>query len=133
MEPVYSKWWLPIQASNYAADVDSIILVIHVFMAALFVGWGIFFIYCLFRFRERPGHRAQYSDVSGGISKAVEIGVVIFEVVLLVGFSMPVWARVKNEFPTAAESTVCRIVAKRFEWLVHYPGADGKFGRTDAK
>ena len=28
-------------------------------------------------------------------------------------------------------ATVVRIVAEQFAWNVHYPGADGQFGRTD--
>ena len=42
---------LPLQASAHAAEIDRIIVIIHWLMLALFVGWGIFFVYTLIRFR----------------------------------------------------------------------------------
>ena len=37
---------LPAQASAHAAQIDGMIVILHWLMAVLFVGWGIFFIYC---------------------------------------------------------------------------------------
>ena len=73
--PAYSKWWLPINISTHGGEVDTLINYLHVFMAALFIGWGIFFIYCLVKFRDRPGATAQYQPVSGKLSGFnVEVG-----------------------------------------------------------
>ncbi len=57
----YSMWRLPIDISTHGAAVDRLIIVVHIFMAVLFVGWGIYFIYCLIRFRERPGHTPDHT------------------------------------------------------------------------
>lgn len=127
------KYWLPIDASKQGYEVDRLITVIHWFMAVLFVGWGIFFVYCLVRFRARSGHKADPRPVTGKPSKYSEIAVAIFEVVLLLGFSMPVWARVKNQFPAREQSEIVHVVSEQFAWNFHYPGPDGKFGRRDAK
>jgi len=54
----------------------------------------------------------------------------VFEVFLLLGLSMPVWAEVKNEFPAEKDALVVRVVAEQFVWNIHYPGADGIFGKT---
>jgi len=35
-----------------------------------------------------------------------------------------------NFTANASKSTVVRIVAQQFAWNVHYPGQDGKFGRS---
>ncbi len=135
MQPqdVYSKWWLPINISTYGGEVDWLINVMHMVMGALFLGWGIFFVYCLFRFRQRPGQKARYEEVSGSLSKTVEVSVLVIEIVLLVFFSMPVWAKVKNEFPKESESTQVHIVGQQFEWIFHYPGKDGKWGKINPK
>lgn len=123
-------WWLPINVATHGGGVDQIIGVLHWFMGLLFVGWGVFFIYCLIRFRRRAGHTAVYQPVHARASKYIEIGVIVFEAILLVGFSIPVWARFKTDFPAEKDALVVRVVAEQFAWNVHYPGKDGKFGRT---
>jgi len=102
-------------------------------MIVLFIGWGVFFVYCLIRYRRREGHKASYESNSSKLPKFAEIAVVLFEVFLLVGLSLPVWSRYKKDFPPDKDSTVMRVVAQQFVWNIHYPGEDGKFGRSDPK
>jgi len=131
---LYSKWWLPHDISVHGADVDRLMGALHIFMFVLFIGWGIFFVYCLWRFSAKNNPKAHYVPVTGGISKAIEVIVVLIEAVLLVSFSMPVWARVKNERPADDKAAaVVKIYAKQFEWYFHYAGKDGKFGKLDPK
>lgn len=125
--------WLPPLLSEHGGQIDHLIDVLHVFMAILFVGWGLFFLYCLTKYRQRQGHQARYEPVKGTISKYAEIGIGAFEAFLLVGLSMPVWAQYKNDPPKEAERFEVRVVAEQFQWNFHYPGKDGKFGPTDAK
>ena len=42
---------LPIQAAAHAGEIDQMIILIHYLMFILFIGWGIFFVWVLFRFR----------------------------------------------------------------------------------
>jgi cytochrome c oxidase subunit 2 len=63
----------------------------------------------------------------------IEWGVALVELVLIVAFAIPAWAARVDAFPSEGESTVVRVVAEQFQWSVHYPGADGQFGRTDIK
>ena len=77
--------------------VDQLINWLHVFMILLFVGWGVFFIYCLIQFRRGANPLASYELVKGKTAKYVEIAVVIIEAILLVGISMPVWSEFKTE------------------------------------
>jgi len=116
---------------DYAAKADTLIDTLHVFMIALFVGWGAFFTMCLVKFRARPGHKADPKPVKAKVSKWAEVGVALFEAVLLIGLSIPAWASVKNNFPAESENPVhLRVVAEQFQWNFHYPGPDGVFGRT---
>ncbi len=124
---------LPLDISTHGAGIDRLIVYIHVFMVMIFVGWGIYFLYCLFRFRERPGHTAQLDEKYFSLPKYIEVGVVLIEVVLLVFFSSPVWGKYKNDFPDRKDAIVIRVVAEQFAWNIHYPGRDGKFGTTDIK
>lgn len=124
--------WSPPLISEHGHKIDHLIDVVHMFMLVLFVGWGIFFAYSLTKFRRREGHRAMYEPVKGKISKYAEVGVGFFEVFLLVGLSMPVWADYKEKPPAPTDRTEIRVIAEQFQWDFHYPGPDGIFGQTKA-
>ncbi len=130
MEHPHYGFWLPPNISTHGAEIDNLISVLHWFMLVLFVGWALYLVYCLIRFRERPGHEA---DISGSthfsLPKYIEIGIIIFEAVLLVFFSFPIWSKVKRDFPNEADALVVRVTAEQFAWTVHYAGKDGKFGQ----
>jgi cytochrome c oxidase subunit II len=127
--------WLgmPAAASAHAGEIDEMMLLVHWLMAVLFVGWGAFFLYVLAKFSRRANPKANYAGAHGKFSKGVEIAIVIAEMVLLVGYAIPAWARRVRQFPAESEATVVRVVGEQFAWNVQYPGADGRFGRTDVK
>jgi len=59
--------------------------------------------------------------------------VAIVEVLLLVGISIPFWSWKVSAFPTEPDTVYVRVIAQQFAWNIHYPGPDGKFGRTNIK
>ena len=121
---------LPVQASTHAGEIDQMISLVHWLMLVLFVGWGIFFVYVLFRFRRSANPRASYTGAKGKLSKGLEVGIVVIEMVLLVFYAIPAWARRVQQFPAENSAVVVRVIAEQFAWNVHYHGPDGKFGRT---
>jgi cytochrome c oxidase subunit II len=124
------RWWLPPDISTHGAGIDRLINVIHIFMVLLFVGWGIYLLYCLIRFRAKPGHKADTRHHHFRLPQYIEIGIAIFEVILLVFVSYPIWAAYKKDFPPEKDALVVRVTAEQFAWNIHYPGPDGKFGKT---
>jgi cytochrome c oxidase subunit 2 len=128
------KWLgMPVQASTHAATIDQMTVLVHWLMLVLFVGWGAFFVFVLFRFRKGANPKASYAGAKGKFAKSTEIAVAIIEIVLLVGYAIPAWAIRVRSFPSESEAVVVRVVGEQFSWNVHYPGPDGKFGRTDIK
>jgi cytochrome c oxidase subunit 2 len=127
--------WLrmPVAASAHAGDIDRTMALVHWLMLVMFVGWSIFFVYVLFRFRRGRNPIASYHGLRGNWSTWVEGGVLAAEIALLVFFSIPIWSQRVDALPAANESTVVRVVAEQFAWNVHYPGPDGTFGRTDLR
>ena len=124
---------LPAAGSAHAADVDRLMVLVHWLMAALFVGWSAFFVYVLVRFRRTAHPVAMHRGMRGRWSTWIEGGVLAAEIILLAYFSIPVWSARVDAFPPEQQSTVVRVVAEQFAWNVHYPGADGRFGRTDVR
>jgi cytochrome c oxidase subunit 2 len=122
---------LPVAASAQAAGVDRVMVLVHWLMLVLFVGWGAFFTFVLIRFRRKANPVASYHGVRGRWSTWIQAAVLAAEVVLLGFFSIPMWSARVDAFPSETQSTVVRVVAEQFSWNVHYPGADGRFGRTD--
>jgi len=133
MQKVYEfGYWLPPDISTHGARIDNIINLMHWFMLVLFIGWSAFLIYTLVKFRARPGVAADYAGVQTHATTYIEAAVVVFEVFLLVGLSIPVWADLKVDPPTPGEADVqIRVVGEQFAWNFHYPGPDGKFSKTD--
>ena len=84
--------FFPPGASAHAASIDRMVDWVHILMLILFVAWGAYFLYVLARFRRGKNPKANYHGTKGKASKYAEVGVALAEVVLLVGFSIPLRA-----------------------------------------
>ncbi len=71
--------WFPIQASAHAAQIDQMTIIMHWAMLALFVGWGSFFLFTVFRFNRKWHPRADYAGVKSHFSSYLEGAVALFE------------------------------------------------------
>lgn len=125
---------LPPAAAEHGAAIDQLMFYIHLLMFALFIGWGGFFLYTLWRFRQRRHPKADPQGVRSHLSSYLEGGVAVVEAVLLVGFAIPLWARGASlaNYPAEKDSTVVRVIGRQFNWITRYAGADGVFGKGEA-
>ncbi|OGR85330.1 MAG: hypothetical protein A3J74_05365 [Elusimicrobia bacterium RIFCSPHIGHO2_02_FULL_57_9] len=125
---------LPLAASTFADDIDFGIRLIHYAMFAIFILWGIFFTYLILRYRRREGVSAQREKSHSALGSLMpDIIVMVFEIALIAFYAIPVWSRIKINFPKPEASNQVDIVAEQFAWNIHYPGPDGKFGRRDPR
>ncbi|MCB9598005.1 MAG: cytochrome C oxidase subunit II [Sandaracinaceae bacterium] len=121
-----------VQASTYAADIDNLIMLVAVLGGFwFFAAQGMFF-WLLYRFRERPGHKAQY--VTGDekeLKQWVSIPhmlIILCDVAIIVGAVM-VWMNVKQTLPEP-DRTI-RVVAQQWAWTFVQPGPDGELDTED--
>lgn len=132
MIELLQKWGLPLNASAHGGEIDATLGWLHLIMIVLFVGWGTFFLFVLWRFRRKRNPQADPVGVKNhSISLGVEVGVAVAEAVILIGLSIPLWAERVTQMPEDADRVVVRVVAQQFAWNLHYPGPDGLFGRAD--
>jgi cytochrome c oxidase subunit II len=124
---------LPALASTHGGQIDGLIGWTHIFMFVLFVGWGGFFTYCLVRYRRSRQPVADYTGVRSHASNYSEVAVAVVEAILLIGFSIPLWAARVDHIPAESEALVVEVTGEQFAWNIHYAGPDRKFGRTDVK
>ena len=125
--------FLPPVASAHGPEIDRVITLVHLLMLLLFVGWSLYFVVALFKFRRKRNPKANYEGTHSHFSTAIEVGVILFEAVLLLGFSIPFWSRQVVALPTGHDVVEVHINAQQFAWNIHYPGPDGVFGKTDWK
>src|SRR3989344_3999648 len=130
MEKLYG-WDLPVNVCAHGDKIDQLIWIIHILMVALFMGWVSFLIIALVRFRKRKGRQATHEPGHFKLPAYLEIGIAVFEVVLLFGFAFPIQYTVQKKFPPESESLRVRVVAEQFAWNIHYHGKDRVFGKTD--
>ncbi len=114
MQSKYYGWGLPIDISKHGWQIDQLIIILHVFMAVLFIGWFAFFIYAIIRFRKRPGHKAEYHTKHFKTPTYLEAGVALTEFVLLFAFSIPLWHFFRSERLPIEKSLQLRVVAEQF-------------------
>jgi len=127
-------WGLPFSASTYAHDIDFGIYLIHAVMILIFVIWGVFFTYLLLKYKKKEGVAAKRDEEHGVFKSLIpDIIIMAFEIILIVVYAIPVWSRIKIDLPAPGKANVIAIEAQQWAWNIHYPGPDGKFGRTDPK
>ena len=119
-------------ASEHGHVGNHMMALIHWFMAILFVGWTAFLFVILYKFRAKKNPKASYKGVTSHFSTHIEVGVVIVEVVLLLGFAFPLWAaRSDVKIRPSGEGVVnIRAVGEQYRWTFHYAGADNMMGMT---
>lgn len=126
-------YYMPPDYSAHGAELDQLNAYVHWLMLILFIGWGVLFAYMLFRFRAKRQPQAVYHGTKSHVSKWAEIAVFVVECVLLFGISIPAWSRWTTRPARDKNALEIRVVAEQFAWNIHYPGADGVFGKTDVK
>ena len=137
MTSTFAYWFkhelldLPFLASEHGKQVDDLIVYVHCLMGVLFVGWLAYFLYTIVHFRQSRHPKADYVGVKSHVSNFLEGGVALVEAILLLGFAVPLWARVVRSPPSEKESTVIHVLARQFNWNAHYAGMDGIMGRQD--
>src|SRR5436190_1398229 len=104
--------FLPPLASVHGQKVDDLMLYVHLLMIALFIGWFLYFVYAIWRFRKSRNPKADYVGSTTHASSYIEVAVALVEGVLLFGLAVPMWATSVDKFPDPKNSTVVRIIAR---------------------
>lgn len=91
--------------------------------------------YCLYAFRERPGHRAHYTHGNEPrhlvLTFLLAASVFVFIDTKLVHKALEDVTEVFWAFPSGKDVVRIEIRAQQFEWHARYPGPDGAFNTAD--
>jgi cytochrome c oxidase subunit 2 len=124
------QWWLPVQASSFAPQIDGIFTAILIITGLAFfvVEGGL--IWFIIKYRARPGQKAYYTH---GNIKAEYVWTAV-PAVVCVGLALVsnhYWKEIKGRNSIPLDAYPIKVHAKQFEWLFTYPGPDGRLGTDD--
>ncbi len=123
--------WLPQNVSTYGADIDWLFWLIQLITGVIFLGVIVAMLAFLVKYRRREGRRATYTHGNTALEVTWTIVPAIILIVLFM-LSQSIWWSIKGTRPPSDPSDVhVDVTAKQFNWIVTYPGPDGKFGTPD--
>jgi cytochrome c oxidase subunit 2 len=124
-------WWFPEGISEHAPRIDAQFMrtlwVVGIAFTAAQVALG----YIVMKFGRKGDARAVYTHGSNRLEAVWTIVTAAVFVVLAI-LGQRVWAQLHLN-AAADDATRIHVVAQQFQWNFHYPGADGAFGKIDAK
>ncbi len=140
--PFHEDWWVPLAGSpphvisTFGREIDKLYLIILFITGIVFIGTQIVFVLACYRFVDeldangKPVRKAQYFHGSQKLEviwTIIPAGILVF----IAFFQMGTWAAIK--FPSSAPRVppLAEITARQFQWVIRYPGADGKLNTRD--
>ncbi|HEX9636071.1 MAG TPA: cytochrome c oxidase subunit II [Acidobacteriota bacterium] len=120
--------WLPLNASTYGADIDSMFFLITWITGITFVLVQVTLLVFLFLYRDRGTRRAYYTHGSASL-EVVWTVIPSIILVVLAFLSKAKWDEIKVDTPPG--DIRVEVIGKQFNWEVVYPGPDREFGTGD--
>jgi len=128
---VAQPWWFPTLASVHGAEIDSVFNAVLIVTGIAFVVTQALLGYFVARYGSAGNEKADYWHDNPKGEFLLLTGTALI-LVVLVFMGQRVW--IKYYFTKSPEDAVTvQVTAQQFMWNFHYPGADGKFGRTDLR
>ncbi len=135
-------WWLPENVSTFGDACDNLFNII--LWMTLIVGVAVFAVmgWFLYKYRHNPNRTATF--IHGNVK--LEIVWTLIPALLMAltaAISQSTWAKIKQpgDWPAdenelakkvqAGDVIYVEVVAQQFNWVVHYPGKDGKLGKRN--
>jgi cytochrome c oxidase subunit 2 len=129
--PLHPEWWLPKNVSTMGYKVDHLFVLILVITGVTFIGTQIALVWAMWKYGSRPGGpKAQYFH---GSQQLEVIWTIIPSAILvfIALYQMETWANMKFRSMQPKVQPLAEVTARQFQWLVKYPGPDGRLGTSD--
>jgi cytochrome c oxidase subunit 2 len=124
--------WLRDSAASFSGDVDWMILLVAIMAGFWFLLAEATLFWLMVRFRRKPGTPALYLSGERRVEKrwitVPHLLILVCDVVLLL-YSMQVWASIKQNLPPADETI--RVIGQQWAWRFVHPGLDKTLGTAD--
>ena len=121
-------WWFTDIAANWGS-VDFVIVVTFWVTGFVFIAVNLFLAYCVWKFRQKPGHKAVYEPENHKLEMSLSV-ITAIGVVLMLAPGLFVWA---NFVSPPEDAYDFEIMGSQWQWQFRYPGADGILGTADTE
>jgi len=125
---IWSPWYFTPIASNWHAMDDTISLTFWV-TGAVFVVVNVFMVYCVIRYRQRKGSKAEYEPESKKL-EAWLVGLTTIGVAAMLAPGLSVWA---DFVSVPKDAAIVEAVGQQWYWSYRLPGKDGRLGVVNSK
>jgi cytochrome c oxidase subunit 2 len=135
--PFAPSWWLPNPppghhhvVSTFGRDIDSLYIIILWITGIVYIGTQVTLVWATFKFPDRPGRVANYFHGS----QRLEVVWTIIPAAILVFialYQMGTWASIKFRSAAPKVEPLAEITARQFQWVMRYPGPDGRLQTPD--
>lgn len=123
-----SPWWFTDIAADWGS-IDFTINVTFVVTGIVFVLVNVFLAWCVWKFRQKPGHKAVYEPENHKLEVSLSI-ITSIGVIAMLAPGLFVWAT----FVTVPDNaTEFEVMGQQWQWAFRLPGADGQMGFADTQ
>ncbi len=138
--PFHPEWWLPSgpdaslghlhSASTIGKEIDALFVIILWITGVVFVLTQVALVWAAWRYADRPGRVATYFHGS----QKLELILTIIPAILLTFitiYQFSTWADIKFKSRAPKVAVLAEVTGRQFQWLIRYPGEDGKMHTAD--
>ncbi len=122
---VFKDRFLPAPASVHGQYVDNSFKLTLLFTGIVFIITQVLLWWFTFRYRYRKDRKAYYYPVNNKLELAWTIIPSIVLTILVIN-GVTYWYRIFSPVPD--DAMIIEATGKQFEWIIRYPGPDGKLG-----
>jgi cytochrome c oxidase subunit 2 len=128
----FSGWWFPTTITEHGPRIDQQFLITISVVGIAFVAAQIGLGLMVWRYGANSQNKDERALYTHGNNRLEVIWTVVTAVIFigLAVMGQRVWAQLHFSDAPAGSPQV-EVVAQQFVWNMHYPGPDGKLGRTD--
>ena len=119
-------------ASEHGPSIQNLFDITLFFTGVVFVLTHIALFWFAYRYREQEGQRAEFFAHDTKL-EIIWTAVPAVVMVLLVVGGLSVWNKVMADIKPGEEYMEIEATGLQFQWIIRYPGADGKLGTRDFK
>ncbi len=136
-------WWLPNppgdfhhSVSRFGREIDKLFFIILAITGAVFVGTQVVLVWAMHRFADETdaqGHPVRKADYFHGSQRLEVIWTIIPAgiLVFIALYQMGTWAEIKYRSAAPKVPPLAEVTARQFQWVIRYPGPDGKLNTVD--
>lgn len=128
--PLNPDWALPRNVATLGRDVDHLFDIVLAITGIVFVGTQIAMVWATWRYAAQEGRPAQYFH---GSQRLEVIWTIIPSAILvfIALYQMGTWAEIKFRSSQPRVQPLAEVTARQFQWMIRYPGPDGRLGTAD--